>query len=68
MPNLQVVAASTRPRRVALPLASWIRDVALTHDGFDVELVDLAQVGLPFLDEPHHPRLRQYVHQHTHQW
>ncbi|MGH3500663.1 MAG: NADPH-dependent FMN reductase [Nocardioidaceae bacterium] len=68
MPNLQVVAASTRPRRVALPLASWIRDVAITHDGFDVELVDLAQVGLPFLDEPHHPRLRQYVHQHTHQW
>jgi NAD(P)H-dependent FMN reductase len=30
--------------------------------------VDLAEVNLPMMDEPHHPRLRQYVHQHTKDW
>jgi hypothetical protein len=38
------------------------------HGGFDVEMIDLAEVNLPMLDEPHHPRLRQYVHQHTKDW
>jgi hypothetical protein len=33
------------------------------HGGFtDVELVDLAEVNLPFMNEPHHPRLAQYTH------
>ena len=28
-----------------------------------VVVVDLAEVGLPLLDEPNHPRLRQYTHE-----
>ena len=32
------------------------------------EVVDLAELKLPFLDEPNHPRLRQYVHEHTKNW
>ena len=28
-------------------------------------LVDLADFNLPVYDEPNHPRLRQYVHDHT---
>jgi NAD(P)H-dependent FMN reductase len=30
--------------------------------------VDLAEVNLPFMDEPHHPRLARYQHQHTKVW
>jgi NAD(P)H-dependent FMN reductase len=30
-----------------------------------VNVVDLAQLALPFVDEPHHPRLRRYTQQHT---
>lgn len=67
-PLLQVVVASTRPGRVGLPVAEWFRDRAVAHGAFDVELVDLAKVNLPFFDEPHHPRLRQYVHEHTRAW
>ncbi|WP_262287390.1 NADPH-dependent FMN reductase [Micromonospora sp. MA102] len=33
-----------------------------------MELVDLAEWNLPFMDEPNHPRLRRYVHQHTRDW
>jgi len=31
-------------------------------------VLDLAEINLPFFDEPNHPRLRQYVHEHTKAW
>src|SRR3954466_1851448 len=68
MPKLQVIIASTRPGRVGLPVGRWFHDRAVKHGGFDVELVDLAEVNLPFMDEPHHPRLGRYEHQHTKDW
>jgi NAD(P)H-dependent FMN reductase len=34
----------------------------------EVDLVDLAEVGLPLLDEPHHPRLGEYTREHTRAW
>ncbi|GAB3136481.1 NADPH-dependent FMN reductase [Microbispora hainanensis] len=67
-PVLQIVIASTRPGRVGLPVAEWFHERAVAQDAFEVELVDLAEVNLPFMDEPNHPRLRQYVHQHTKEW
>ena len=67
-PVLQVVAASTRPGRKGIAVARWVQRLAEAHGGFDVELVDLAEVGLPLLDEPNHPRLGQYVHQATRDW
>jgi NAD(P)H-dependent FMN reductase len=67
-PRLQVILASTRPTRIGPAFADWFLAVAQSHGGFTVELLDLAKVGLPFLDEPHHPRLGQYVHQHTKDW
>jgi NAD(P)H-dependent FMN reductase len=67
-PVLQVIAASTRDGRKGIAVARWIRQVAEAHGGFDVELVDLAEVGLPLFDEPHHPRLGQYTHQSTRDW
>ena len=43
--------------------------MAQKHEAFDdVQLVDLAEWNLPFMDEPHHPRLRRYEHQHTRDW
>lgn len=68
MPRLQIVIASTRPGRVGLPIGQWVYERALTHRSFDVELVDLAELKLPFMDEPNHPRLRRYTHQHTRDW
>ena len=68
MPQLNIVITSTRPGRVGLPVGRWFTDRAYAHGGFKVEVLDLADINLPFLDEPHHPRLRQYVHQHTKDW
>ena len=38
------------------------------HGGFDVQVTDLAELNLPLLDEPNHPRLKQYTKQHTKDW
>jgi NAD(P)H-dependent FMN reductase len=68
MPRLQIIVASTRPGRIGLPVAEWFRDRAVKHGGFEIEFVDLAEIKLPFMDEPNHPRLRRYTHQHTKDW
>jgi len=68
MPRLAVIVASSRPGRIAVPVAEWFSGLAREHGGFEVDVVDLAEVGLPFLDEPNHPRLKQYEHDHTEAW
>ena len=68
MPKLQVIIVSTRPQRTGVPVARWFFDRAAQHAKFDVELVDLKEVDLPLLDEPKHPRLGQYEHEHTKAW
>lgn len=68
MPHLQILLVSTRPGRKGAAVAAWIEEVARRHGKFDVELVDLAAVNLPLFDEPEHPRLRTYRHEHTKQW
>jgi NAD(P)H-dependent FMN reductase len=67
--KLEIIVASTRPNRVGLKIGQWIESEVVAHGGFDeIELVDLAEVNLPFMNEPNHPRLGQYVHQHTRDW
>jgi NAD(P)H-dependent FMN reductase len=69
MAKLEIIVASTRPGRVGPSVARWIEAEARAHAGFEeIELVDLAEVNLPFMNEPHHPRLAQYTHQHTRDW
>lgn len=67
-PLLHVIVASVRPGRVGLPVARWFVDHAQRHGAFDVRLVDLAEVDLPPMNEPKHPRLKQYEHEHTKRW
>ena len=68
MPNLAIIVGSTRPGRAGLPIAQWFTARAKDHGGFDVTVADLAELRLPLLDEPNHPRLRQYTKQHTKDW
>jgi NAD(P)H-dependent FMN reductase len=67
-PKLTIVIGSTRPGRAGLPIARWFAQRAAAHGGFDVTVADLAEVNLPLLDEPDHPRLRRYRHHHTKRW
>lgn len=66
--KLQVIICSTRPGRVGPSVARWFHEFARAHGQFDVELVDLADFKLPLYDEPVHPRMQQYAHDHTKRW
>jgi NAD(P)H-dependent FMN reductase len=67
-PVLQVIIGSTRPGRAGPAVADWIVGRAIQQGGFEVEVTDLAALDLPIFNEPDHPRLRRYVHQHTKAW
>ncbi|WP_354698969.1 hypothetical protein DSM112329_04668 [Paraconexibacter sp. AEG42_29] len=68
MPTLSIIIGSTRPGRAGLPIATWFAERARSHGGFDVAVADLAKIDLPMMDEPKHPRLGEYAHQHTKDW
>ncbi len=68
MLNLKIITSTTRPSRKGPALARWIVELAEMQGAFDVELLDLAVINLPFLDEPHHPALHKYEHEHTKNW
>jgi NAD(P)H-dependent FMN reductase len=67
-PKLMIVIASTRPGRIGLPVSEWLETRVAAHGGFDVDVADLAAIDLPMMDEPNHPRLQRYEHQHTKDW
>src|SRR5919202_6790763 len=68
MNSLKIITSTTRPGRKGIAVANWMTGVAQQTGKFNVELLDLAVINLPFLDEPNHPRLQQYQHEHTKRW
>ncbi|KAF0852686.1 mitochondrial NADPH-dependent FMN reductase domain-containing protein [Andalucia godoyi] len=65
---LNVVIASTRPGRVGLPVGTWFSQYAQNHGKFSVKVTDLAELNLPFFDEPNHPMAQKYTKEHTKTW
>ena len=68
MPRLMIIVGSVRPGRIGLPIARWVAQQAGQHGGFDVDFADLAEIALPFMDEPSHPMKHQYTKPHTFAW
>ncbi len=69
MTTLKIIVASTRPGSSGPAIAGWIAGAARGTSEFEtVEVLDLAEINLPFLDEPHHPKLGKYTKPHTLAW
>jgi NAD(P)H-dependent FMN reductase len=68
MNKVKIITSTTREGRKGIAVANWITEVAKENKNYEVELLDLAQINLPFMDEPNHPRLQQYKHEHTKNW
>jgi len=66
--RVAVVVGSTRPGRICPGIARWVRDALAEGSPLTYELVDLADVGLPMLDEPLMAALHTYAHPHTEAW
>jgi NAD(P)H-dependent FMN reductase len=67
-PKLNIIIGSTRPGRIGPSVATWFHGFAAEHGAFEPVLVDLAGFALPVFDEPKHPRMQQYEHEHTKRW
>lgn len=66
--NIKVITSTTREGRTGVYIANWITSVLEDRPEWNVELLDLATINLPLMDEPNHPRLQQYTHEHTKHW
>ncbi len=65
---IKILTGSVRPGRFNIQPANWIRDIAMKRKDITVDFVDLAEVNLPFLDEPASPKQRKYTKDYTKQW
>lgn len=68
MLNLKVIITSTRPGRKGPAIAEAFMPVIKENTLFETQLVDLDSFQLPMLDEPNHPRFKQYTQDHTKRW
>lgn len=68
MIQLKIIIASTRTGRKGPAVANWILKLAKQQKKCKVQLIDLAEVDLPFLDEPEMAILKKYKHAHTKKW
>ncbi|MFC9390109.1 NADPH-dependent FMN reductase [Streptomyces venezuelae] len=73
MTRIAVIIGSTRPGRRSTAVAQWVEEAAGRHEaikagGATVELVDIAEFGLPLLDETVPAAFGQYANEHTKRW
>lgn len=70
--KLLLITGSTRPVRVGpqitASLVTAIGGFDASGGSVEVEVADLAEIGLPSLDEPQMAATGQYVHPHTKSW
>lgn len=64
---IQVIVGSTRTARVGKAVADWVYASA-KEQGLNVELIDLAEVNLPWFDEEKSPMMGEYQLESTKQW
>ena len=68
MLKIAIIVGSTRPGRKAETVARWVHAIAAKRNDAQYELVDVAEFGLPLLDEPVPPSLNKYSKPHTQAW
>ncbi len=70
MSLIKVITGSTRPGRFGPNVANWIMELSEQYPDATFELVDLAEVNLPLLDEPVPPSVANgdYTNEHSLAW
>lgn len=66
--KLGIITVSTREGRVGEAVAKWVGDFAAQESDFEVVAIDLKELNLPLLAEPHHPVMHAYEHDYTKRW
>jgi NAD(P)H-dependent FMN reductase len=66
--RIAIIAGSTRPNRRSRIVADWVHTSSKERADAEYEVVDLADVNLPLLDEPVPAAFGQYQQPHTEAW
>lgn len=67
MKQLRIVVSSTRPGRIGPKVAEWVAAQA-PGEQWEVGMLDLSVIDLPFLDEEDMPKNGNYALEHTKAW
>lgn len=67
MNQLSLIVSSTRPNRIGHKVTQWVTEQAST-DQWEVTILDLAEIDLPFFDEEDMPKNGNYAKPHTQAW
>lgn len=65
MLNIAVITGTTRPGRIGIGVAEWVRDQGNKRGDANYELVDIADFQFPVLDEGVPAGAGQYANEHT---
>ncbi len=68
MLKIGIITGSTRPGRVNLQVAEWVKQIADKRSDVSFEIVDIADYQLPLYDEAIPAAYGQYAHEHTKKW
>lgn len=67
MNQLSIVVSSTRPNRIGHKVTQWVSEQA-DPEQWEVRILDLGEINLPFLDEEDMPKNGNYAKPHTQAW
>ncbi|THA33216.1 NADPH-dependent oxidoreductase [Streptomyces sp. A1277] len=68
MTKIAIILGSTRTGRAGAGVADWVLEQARQRADAEYELIDLAEVDLPQIDEPIPPAAGRYTQPYTQQW
>jgi NAD(P)H-dependent FMN reductase len=67
--KIMIIGASTRPGRSGTAVVEWVvESVKKFSPDSIIQVIDLQELGLPFLDEPKPPMQGNYEQEHTKAW
>ncbi len=55
--KIQLIIGSTRQHRISPAIATWIEKQVAKNDDFELEVLDLKDINLPFFNEPTSPSM-----------
>lgn len=68
MQKILVITGSTRPGRKGADVTKWFLEATKNTSDFEFTVADLAEIGLPMLDEPVPALFGKYQNEHTKAW
>lgn len=68
MTNIAVIYGSSRPSKMGEAVANWFVGEIEPAQGSEIEMIDLAELNLPMINEPMPPITGEYMFDASKQW